>query len=126
MHRIGNKTIDSNSSNQCGFVGCKTINYKVIAVFDKTLNNKEAFVIDHAEIDNIIQKMHIHGSCETITSVIGEELFKKITKDKKKSKLKALKVEIQPFDINFLPKAYMSYVKSPVKYFSFLTENTNI
>lgn len=64
------------TGNQCKEVGHKSYNYHIKMVFlrEEVDLNKEGYVVDHAEIGDLIHYLHLSGSCEEMHLKIHEAL----------------------------------------------------
>lgn len=102
INRTGQFKVSTHTNNQCKsknhVAGYK---YHIIIVVD-TLD-EQGFVIDHIEIDNIIQNIKIEGSCEEICL----QLFNSIKKLKCAGTIVAYKSIIQPITANM--QAFIEY-----------------
>lgn len=65
------------TSNQCKEPGWPEYSYELRMVFRGEMDlDKDGFIVDHAEINHMIQKMQLTGSCEKFTIAILGSLDK--------------------------------------------------
>jgi hypothetical protein len=100
IHRKGRIETSFNTDNQCKDVGWRYYYYHVTIATEK--RDHQNFVIDHEEINNLIQELVIFGSCEDIAHTIYEAIFNAI------KGIQAFKCCISP--VQDKGPAYMEYV----------------
>src|SRR6202000_1156902 len=71
MHRNGNFVPTAESSNQCKVMGHTSYNYTLSLIFPGTIKlDDQSFIVDHSEIDRLIQSLDLLGSCEQMQQLI--------------------------------------------------------
>lgn len=97
MNRLGTFTPIGSQDNQCVNTGEKVYDYFVRLVFDGTMQlDEKEFIIDHMEVDQIIQSLTLRSSCEAMTKHISDSL--RMVFSGKKIPLLALKVRATAAD----------------------------
>lgn len=93
------------TKNQCKVEGHSSYSYSLRMVFSNTIKlDNNAFITDHAEVDEMIQKLPLIGSCEQMHQTICTAL--KAFFKSKKLKLEGCKCTIIP---GKSPAAFMDY-----------------
>lgn len=109
MNREGYFFPVRHTSNQCRQEGTNIYLYKCRIVFDqKQRLDKNQFLIDHIDVNEIIIGVKLSGSCETMAKEIMEELKFKLTS--RNISYVAIKISIFPYPIGQADLSY-TYIK---------------
>lgn len=77
MHRTGQFKPAKFSSNQCKGPGHDKYHYELVMVFNGDASlDKDYFLLDHQNVDDVIQKMRLGGSCEQMHLKISRAISK--------------------------------------------------
>ena len=75
MHRTGHFRPKSSTSNQCKAPGHTLYEYSLKMVFEGNIKlDERKFIIDHQDVDDLIQKVTLTGSCEQMHQTISRRL----------------------------------------------------
>lgn len=80
MNRTGKFEPDYYDDNQCKAKGHLEYHYHIKLVFEGACKlNDDGFIIDHQEIDDVIQNLGLQGSCEEMHLDIRKKLIPALT-----------------------------------------------
>lgn len=95
MHRKGVFEPSYHTPNQCKVQGHESYKYHMIMVFPANQQlDANAFILDHQDVDDTIQKMILKGSCEQMQQKICDKMKKYFSK--RKIELLAMKTILKP------------------------------
>lgn len=108
MTRRGEFSASSPTANQCKDVGHGKYFYTLQLVFKgNTPLDVDGFLIDHFEVDKIVQSIPVEGSCEQMQQMFFEQFRQRL-------EIVAYKMTIKP-SIETEPLAFMDYVAADKK-----------
>jgi hypothetical protein len=108
LNRQGEFNPTDMTNNQCKGWGHGKYFYLLQLVFDGTLKlDDNAFIIDHQDVDDLVQNIVLKGSCEQMHMKIAKKLIPTLVK--KALPLLACKCTIRP-TLDPQGKAWLQYV----------------
>jgi hypothetical protein len=120
MNRVGQIKLKADSKNQCKAIGHRDFQYQLRMVFDGTMKlDSRQYILDHQDVDTMIQKIGFIGSCEQIHQVLMLKLVAFMAK--KKIPMRAARCVLKPiintghvsrpiWSVDTSVKAWLEYV----------------